>query len=292
MLLQEFIVETEKALGRIYPEREARSIAGVLCEDVLGVKPWVSVTEPSFAVPADKEAQLQAAVARLLSFEPVQYVTGKAWFYGRPFKVNHDVLIPRPETEELVREALGALEGVGAPRILDLCTGSGCLAWTLAAETPGARVFGMDISPAALAVARSQVVGADNVPVFIEADVLDTTAASDAIAAASGGAFDLIVCNPPYILDSQRSEMEPNVLEHEPALALFVPDDDPLRFYRAIAPLSRRLLKPGGRCLAEINDMLGPQTRALFMEAGFRDVRIIHDLSGRDRIVAFSLGGA
>ena len=293
-LLRDFISSAVASLSGIYPEREARSIVDRLCEDLLGVRSYVAVVEPLTEVSPEGAARWEKAMARLLAFEPLQYVTGFADFYGRRFAVSPDVLIPRPETELLVREAIAAacrLPAGGTLRILDLCTGSGCIAWSLALERPGTAVTGVDISEKALAVAAGQDFGDElartgaTAPRFIKADVLDIDSAAETL----GGPYDIIVSNPPYIAEAQKSQMERNVLDYEPALALFVPDDDPLIFYRAIAALSRRLMRAGSQGFVEINDAFGPQTAALFEAAGFREVRLIPDLAGRDRIVAWKM---
>ena len=190
----------------------------------------------------------------------------------------------------------GASEsGAAAPvHIIDLCTGSGCIAWTMAAEIPGAAVTGVDISEQALAVARAQRPGAapapgrphkpDDIPApdFMLADILQ-----DPPAGLAPGTFDLLTANPPYVMDRERAAMRPNVLEHEPALALFVPDRDPLVFYRAVARWALLLLRPGGRGYAEINALLGPETAAVFRDAGLSGVALLEDLAGAPRFVRF-----
>jgi release factor glutamine methyltransferase len=173
--------------------------------------------------------------------------------------------------------------GAAAPvQIIDLCTGSGCIAWTLAAEIPGAEVTGVDISPEALTVARGQQVACHRAPSFVQADILQ-----DPPASLPEASFDLLTANPPYVMDRERAAMRPNVLEHEPALALFVPDEDPLVFYRAVARWARTLLRPGGWGYAEINALLGPETAAVFRDAGFSGVSLLQDLGGASRFVRF-----
>ena len=298
MLLKEFIAEGVASLRDLYPEEEARSIILMLCEALLGVQRYTHLIEPQTEVPATKERALSEALERLKAAEPVQYVTGVASFCGHIFRVTKDVLIPRPETECLVQEACAVAETLErmrtaagcageALRILDLCTGSGCIAWSLALALPGARVTGIDISEKALEVARGQDFGralrraGARAPEFIQMDILDPEASLPE------GAFDLVLSNPPYILESQKAAMRRNVLDYEPALALFVPDGDPLLFYRAVARWSRHCLAPWGRGFVEINEDLGPQTQALFVTEGFSRVAVRKDFFGKNRLISY-----
>ncbi len=275
MLLSQFIRESTAALEALYPPQEAKGLVVRLDEHILGVSSYAHIVEPGLEVPADKLPALSAAFGRLLAGEPLQYVLGVQEFCGRPFRVSPSVLIPRPETEQLVQEAEKGLRP--GMQVLDLCTGSGCIAWTLALDVPGCSVTAVDISEEALDVARGQFPEPAG-PLFIQADVLDVPEAFP------GAPFDLIVSNPPYIRESEKARMHRNVLEHEPELALFVPDSDPLLFYRAISLWARRFLSPGGRCIVEINEELGEETAALF--AGLGRVRVIRDLFSRERFVA------
>lgn len=311
MLLADFIRQGTEALAALYPEPEARSMMLLLCEERLGVSRHAYLTEPALEVPA---GCLAGDLARLRNGEPIQYILGFADFYGRRFNVSPAVLIPRPETEFLCHTILSgkpatppagtpsvsftetreyALSTEGVPAVsesgaaapvhmIDLCTGSGCIAWTLAAEIPGAEVTGVDISPEALTVARGQQVACHRAPSFVQADIL-----ADPPASLPEASFDLLTANPPYVMDRERAAMRPNVLEHEPALALFVPDEDPLVFYRAVARWARTLLRPGGWGYAEINALLGPETAAVFRDAGFSGVSLLQDLGGASRFVRF-----
>ena len=319
MLLADFIRQGTEALAALYPEPEARSMMLLLCEERLGVSRHAYLTEPALEVPA---GCLAGDLVRLRNGEPIQYILGFADFYGRRFNVSPAVLIPRPETEFLCHtilaaapapsssqgnreyaprsesEAAASTAGVpsgerayslvsvneteGTPAVIDLCTGSGCIAWTLAAEIPGAEVTGVDISPEALTVARGQQVACHRAPSFVQADIL-----ADPPASLPEASFDLLTANPPYVMDRERAAMRPNVLEHEPALALFVPDEDPLVFYRAVARWARTLLRPGGWGYAEINALLGPETAAVFRDAGFSGVSLLQDLGGASRFVRF-----
>lgn len=250
----------------------------MLCESRLGVKSYTHIIEPSYEIPAGIKALLDEDMHRLLDGEPLQYVLGCTGFCGRTFKISPDVLIPRPETELLVVEAEKAM-GEGSAEVLDLCTGSGCIAWSVLLDRPGSRVVAVDVSGAALDVARGQFAG--NSPVFVQADILDIEQEFDY------GMFDVIVSNPPYVMEKEKSRMRRNVLDFEPELAIFVPDDDPLVFYRAIAGWGRRLLKDGGTGVVEINEQLGRETAGVFASAGYKDLEIIPDLYGKARIVRF-----
>lgn len=300
MLLSEFIASALAGLESLYPRAEARSMVSILVCERLGVQSWTHIANPSFEVSEQSLAQLEADLQKLLASEPLQYVLGYAEFYGRRFRVTKDVLIPRPETELLVDTVLQKLKSAsrgcdGAPKILDLCTGSGCIAWTLALEPVGAQLTAIDISPEALAIARSQFSGelSQGAEVtFIEADVLDLSeeGLSGTHSKLALGQFDVIVSNPPYVMEQEKALMRSNVLDHEPALALFVPDDDPLIFYRAIAHHASRLLSAHGWGIVEINTLLAEPTAECFRQAGLQDVTILPDLSGKPRFVSFSSG--
>lgn len=296
MLLSEFISNASLALETLYPAAEAHNMVLMLCSHLLGTKSYTHIVEPSFEIPEGRIAGLEAALARLRAGEPIQYVLGRAEFCDLTFRLTPAVLIPRPETEMLVREAVaeaGRIQRSRAPygaaaqnvRVLDLCTGSGCIAWAVALAVPGVKVTGVDISEDALEVARNQDFSAELkktgalAPSFIRADVLAEQPGL--------GEFDLILSNPPYVMEKEKTEMRPNVLDYEPALALFVPDDDPLLFYRGIAAWSKALLSPGGMGLSEINEALGPETAAVFSSAGFTEVAPVKDYFGKNRFVIY-----
>lgn len=298
MLLAEFVKAGTKALESLYPQKEARSIVLMLCEEVLGTENYTHIVEPEFKIDDKKLPELEAAMERLKKMEPVQYVLGHTEFYGRTFKVDPAVLIPRPETELLCRDAikLGMREyrmrspyGKNAEpvRILDLCTGSGCIAWTMALSIPGSRVTAVDISDAALEVAAGQDFASELKsketfkPEFIKADVLDSEQEIEL------GPFDMVLSNPPYIMESEKEDMRRNVLEYEPESALFVPDDDPLLFYRAIARWSQRFMSPDGVGLSEVNESLARQTETVFKAAGYAHTEIVRDLSDKNRYIIY-----
>lgn len=288
MLLRDLISKGTETISQAFPEREAREMVLMFLQHSIGTSRHTHILEPSYEVSEEASDEAMRAFGRMAAGEPIQYIIGKAYFYDREFNVTPDVLIPRPETELLVREAVNWARRSGREtmRIADLCTGSGCIAWSMAMELPGAEVTAVDISDGALAVAAGQQYGSAAAgcpcevvaPKFIKADVL-------AGPVEGLGTFDMILSNPPYVMDSEKALMRKNVLEHEPWLALFVPDDDPLLFYRAVAAWARQLLKPDGLCLVEINEALGRQTAEVFEDAGFRDVEVLQDLNSRDRFV-------
>lgn len=314
MLLGNLTVLAVKALGKIYPEQEARAIVARLSEALLGIAPYKYITDPELAVRDDAAEEFCAAVRRMETGEPLQYVLGFADFCGRRFRVGPEVLIPRQETEILcvetaaeVRRMMSAREnssagaGGGCLRIADLCTGSGCIAWTLALDAPGACVLGADISAEALKTASSQAdavqeSGSGNgaaltlageaagrgasVPEFIMYDVLFG-------AGGFPGMYDVIVSNPPYVRDSEKALMHDNVLCHEPHLALFVPDDDPLKFYSALADFAKKRLLPGGFGMVEINEAFGSAVAGIFSSAGMSEVAVVNDFGGKNRFVRF-----
>ncbi|MBR4595290.1 MAG: peptide chain release factor N(5)-glutamine methyltransferase [Bacteroidales bacterium] len=298
MLLADFIKKGVAALEPLYPTAEAHSIVLMLCESLIGTKSYTHIVEPRYDIDRKAEQPLAEAMLRLQAGEPIQYVIGRTDFCGHSFKVNRNVLIPRPETELLVREAIkiaGRIQRMRIPygksaepvRVLDLCTGSGNIAWSVALGVPGARVVGVDISEAALDVARSQNFSADLkatgalAPTFVAADVLDTEQEFNY------GSFDLILSNPPYIMEKERALLRKNVVDYEPASALFVPDDDPLLFYRAIARWSERFLSPEGKGLTEINEVLPKETEAVFRDSGFGEIDVIKDFFDKNRFVFY-----
>ena len=298
MLLAEFVKAGTKALESLYPQKEARSIVLMLCEEVLGTENYTHIVEPEFKIDDKKLPELEAAMECLKKMEPVQYVLGHTEFYGRTFKVDPAVLIPRPETELLCRDAIklgmrvyrmSSPYGKNAEpvRILDLCTGSGCIAWTMALSIPGSRVTAVDISDAALEVAAGQDFASELKsketfkPEFIKADVLDSEQEIEL------GPFDMVLSNPPYIMESEKEDMRRNVLEYEPESALFVPDDDPLLFYRAIARWSQRFMSPDGVGLSEVNESLARQTETVFKAAGYAHTEIVRDLSDKNRYIIY-----
>lgn len=261
-------------LAPLYGVREAESVVARLLEDKYGIGRLERAINGSAAFERDEE--WEADLRRLEGWEPVQYVTGCEEFCGRLFRVTRDTLIPRGETEQLVREILS---GQPKRRVLDIGTGSGAIAVTLACEWAETYAEAWDISAGALAVAAANA-GANGVEGrvrVVERDVLAYMPGPER------EKFDLVVSNPPYVLESERDRMRANVVDFEPAGALYVPDDDPLLFYRTIASLP--LLKQGGELWFEINERYGSQTKGLLLSLGYREVVVIKDIHGRERIV-------
>ena len=258
-------MESVPALEKLYPSPEARGLVLMLCEERLGVRSYTHIVEPLFEIPEAALPGLKAGMSRLAAGEPIQYVLGYTEFCGRKFKVGPSVLIPRPETGQLVDEALKLLAATGRPaKVLDLCTGSGCIAWSVALGAPGV-----------------SVASGVNVPEFVCSDLLGGCREIS-------GRFDLLLSNPPYVMEKEKAAMRRNVLDYEPGIALFVPDDDPLLFYRALASVSMRLLDSSGTGVVEINEALGPETAAVFEAAGYKKTEILRDIFGKDRFVRFS----
>ena len=261
-------------LATCSPEREAHAVALRGLEDAFGVSRTDVYADKVRKFSLEEEQRWQHIAERLSAGEPLQYVLGEAEFCGRSFGVAPGVLIPRPETEELV--ALVGRAVSGRCRILDAGTGSGCIAVSLALALPEAEVQAWDISPEALSVAQGNAERWGAAVDFRLCDMLTAT---------PDERFDVVVSNPPYVCERERLDMTPQVLEHEPSLALFVPDDDPLRFYRALAALACRCLNPGGLLAVEINEAYGVETAALFSHSGLVEVQTVSDVFGKPRFV-------
>lgn len=268
--------ELRNRLKICYSASEAAALARILCCEMLEQRTTDYVLDEPLDLDEEQGERIEESITRLLRFEPIQYIQRKARFLGRDFHVEPGVLIPRPETEELVERMLK--EVPAKARIADIGTGSGCIAVTLALEVPGAQVQAWDISEAALQVAKQNAQALQANVDFIQRDVLVWEPDERET-------LDIIVSNPPYVTEAERGEMEPNVLLYEPEGALFVPNNDPLRFYRRIGQLGRDLLVPGGKLYFEINRAYGEETCALLRRQGYTDVHTDKDLSGNDRFV-------
>ena len=315
MTLRNFIDHVMEQLAPLYPQQECKAIAVRMLKELLvGYKGYEHMVEPAteldtFQIAPEGTAEgsqpsqhpgaekyLLSCVERLATGEPLQYVMGFEWFCGHKFNVAPGVLIPRPETEELVNKAIefaqaAALQPQSAAplRIFDICTGSGCIAWSMAAALPQSEVYACDISQQALKIASTQQIQcADNTPAkvkFLECDILSQQAQQKIAQECGQEPFHLIVSNPPYVCECEKSQMRENVLNHEPHLALFVPDNDPLKFYRAIAQLSGRILAPGGALMFEINERFGAETAQMMQQMGYTNCQVLQDLFGKDRMV-------
>lgn len=287
MLLTRLIKVGVEMLSDLYPDQEVKEIVFAILEHFVGTKRHTHIIEPQYEVEEEKVNVVMTAFERMAAGEPLQYVTGKAYFYGREFRVTSDTLIPRPETELLCRLVVEAAAKPN-PRVLDLCTGSGCIAWTLALELPKAEVTAVDISDGALTVASSQDFSGEmartgaSAPTFTKADILAGPASHKT------HQYDIILSNPPYVMDKEKPLMRSNVLDYEPHLALFVPDADPLIFYRAVADWAAELLAPDGFGVVEINEALGEETAEVFRTRGFAKAEVVKDLYEKDRFVRFS----
>ena len=273
---------TEKiglALANIYPDsEETNAIIRAICCDILSISTTAYYMKEKVILTTEQEVRLNDVINRLQQGEPLQYIEGKTPFCGMDFMVRPGVLIPRPETAELV-EWIVQDHATQNARILDLGTGSGCIAISLSKQMPQAVVEACDISHEALAVAKenNQTSGAS--VAFFHHDMLDLTSSLP-------HSYDIFVSNPPYIKQSEAADMERNVTEWEPHTALFVPDDDALRFYRAIAEIGQTdALLPGGHIYVEINQALGKETVELFDSYGYKEVTLRKDIYGNDRMV-------
>ncbi len=271
-----------KRLAPIYGEREAMAVTDYALDMAFHLSRTDAVCGKLDGLSPGDVEELWRIFSLLEDSVPVQYAVGVAEFASRRFTVRPGVLIPRPETEGLCDLARRACEGFQGPAILDIGTGSGCIAITLALDIPGSRVHAWDISAEALEVARENDARLGSGVAFFQRDILGVQA--------GGERWDVIVSNPPYVMESERQAMAGNVLGHEPHLALFVPDDDPLSLYGAMADYASRTLTPAGRFLLEINPLLAGEFPAFMCGHGFPDVEILEDMFGRKRFAACSLG--
>ena len=269
-------------LAQRYDEGEAKAIARMTYDVRFGLTLSDLCLGKDTQLSADDQTELEEIAKRLLQGEPIQYVLGQADFCGRTFWVNKHVLIPRPETEELCQWIFTQKGRFLLCKILDVGTGSGCIAITLAAEIPEAEVTAWDLSEEALTVARENAKRTDVHVSFEQVDALHLT--SDILHQTSG-VYDLIVSNPPYICNKERAKMEANVLEHEPHTALFVSDDDPLLFYRAIAQYGQTALKDGGWLYFEMNPIYADALVDMLSGMSYRDIEIKEDAYGKQRMI-------
>ncbi|MDR3189477.1 MAG: peptide chain release factor N(5)-glutamine methyltransferase [Prevotellaceae bacterium] len=268
-----------QSLADLYPAREAQAICHLLFENILGVAPATLYILLENAVDAAHEQRIRDAAAQLRQGRPIQQVLGRAEFCGLTFLVNEHVLIPRPETEELVEWALRSADARAALRVLDVGTGSGCIAVALAGKLPRAAVDAWDVSEDALSVARKNA-ALNGVQVHFEKrDILCEATKSGA------QRYDLVVSNPPYVCESEKRQMHRNVLRYEPHVALFVDDKNPLIFYSAIAELAQKALRENGEAFVEVNEKLGQEVADVFTRHGFLSVELRRDVNGKPRMI-------
>jgi len=267
----------------IYGESEASQITDWVMEKITGSKKTERMLYKHSSLGKDEEILLQQNTARLLEHEPVQYVLNEAWFGGLKFYVDKNVLIPRPETEELVEWIITNCKfPVDELKILDIGSGSGCIPVALKRRLRKAEVWGCDISPAALEVAKKNAANLGADVKFMLLDFLDSNVWERL------PSFDILVSNPPYVPAKDKEQMQPNVLQYEPATALFVPDNDPLGFYKAIAPFGKTHLNKNGSIYTEIHESLGETTQELFRSAGYI-TELKKDMQQKDRMVRSGL---
>ena len=283
-MLQSLYRDVTKALSVVYDQHESRAVAFMLLESLLHVSRVDILSDKDITFSSLQRNQLQGMLDRLVKHEPVQYVLGLAEFCGLTLEVGPDVLIPRPETEELVEWICDDLNGATSPTIVDVCTGSGCIALALSHHVPESYIRATDLSEEALAVARRNA-SRLHLPVsFCHADALGGNPFGDS-EGEPNPMFDVVVSNPPYIRQCERSNMDANVLDYEPEQALFVPDERPLLFYEAIAREAWTRLKPRGAIYFEINRDFGQQILAMLSAIGFKDSELRLDSYGNPRMV-------
>ena len=264
-------------LSGLYPETEIESFFYLILEDRLGIRRIDLALRPELMTQSREPDAFYTALEELALFRPIQYILGRTEFAGLTFHVDESVLIPRPETEELVNWVLEVARRMPSPRILDIGTGSGCIPVTLAKKLPGAQVHALDISESALLTARKNAERLQAEVRFFRHDIL------------SGEdlelSYDIIISNPPYVRKSEKELMRDNVLKHEPEIALFVSDEDPLLFYRRIVEHAKLSLKSGGHLFFEVNEELAGQTAKLLRVGPFESIEIRKDIYGKQRMI-------
>lgn len=286
--MKETLKKLRQALRPIYGQRETEAIIRIIFHHLKG---WnltdMLIHEPDDLSPFIKD-EVDKILQRLLRYEPIQYITGEARFHGLELHVTPDVLIPRPETAELVDIITDDAGGKEDLKVLDIGTGSGCIAIALARSLTFPSITALDISSGALQVARENSRRLKTDIRFIEADIFSWPEKQES----REEKFDIIVSNPPYIDEQEKTGMEPNVVNFEPHAALFVPDADPLRFYIRIADVAKKMLVKGGRLYFEINPRHAADLAAMLRNKGFEDLEIIRDSFGKERFIRSILTGS
>jgi len=278
--IKDVFTEFKQPLGTIYDPNEIEALTLLVINELTGTSKAKIKAFPEQEVTSIEVEKLNTILKRLQNGEPVQYIFGHTEFYGLPFNVNPSVLIPRPETEELVEWALSSVvNSEWAGNILDIGTGSGCIAISLKKNLSNTSVSAVDISPDALKTAK-QNAGLNNVDViFINDDILNIKSKIE------NSKFEIIISNPPYVTLHDKTQMHTNVTDFEPHTALFVPENDPLIFYKAITNFAAKNLTSDGLLFFEINESLGNETIELLKDKGFKNIELRKDMSGRNRMI-------
>lgn len=281
---KDYFVQFAQKLTNIYDDEEARAIAGYVCAELLFIK-WHQLKVIEKLLSEAEKSNLDTILNRLIQGEPLQYVLGYTWFYGLKFQVDKSVLIPRPETEELVEIVINYCNqnNIKSPTIIDLGTGSGCIPVSLKKNLPTAQVFGVDIMDNALVTAKNNAFLNKADVSFIKADMLDLETLTQQIKITQHPV--VLISNPPYIAQNEADKMHLNVLKHEPREALFVPDNDALKFYKAIVTYAKQGLNKGDIIWLEINPLFADDTLQLFSNAHFYQSSLIKDLTGKLRFL-------
>ncbi len=297
MILKEFKTYFTEELSRIYPETEIASFFFLLIEEKLGFQRIDSVLKADFNIPSDVLTFFGKAIKRLQKEEPIQYILGNTEFYGLPFLVNKNTLIPRPETEELVEWVLNEIKDNKTtltfnPKpltLLDIGTGTGCIPISLKQQLPNATILAIDVSKEALITAKENA-KLNSIEIdFFEVDILKANNLDEILKQVQNDVkLDIIVSNPPYVRELEKAEIKNNVLENEPHLALFVDDNNPLIFYDKIADLAKLHLSENGLLFFEINQYLGKETVKMLEDKGFKNIELKKDFSGNDRMIKAS----
>jgi len=289
MILREFRIYFSTELSSIYPKTEIDTFFFLLIEEYLDLNRIDTVLNPDFKIGEEKLSLLKSALVRLKQEIPIQYIIGKTEFFGYPFLVDGNTLIPRPETEELVEwiiKEISNLKSLGATKlsILDIGTGTGCIPISLAKNILNATISAIDVSAATLKIAKQNAV-LNSVDInFIETDILKI-ASLNKLTQSQNILFDVIVSNPPYVRELEKVEIQNNVLENEPHLALFVSDENPLIFYDKIADFFKKHLSENGILFFEINQYLGKETITMLKQKGFQNIELRKDLFKNDRMI-------
>lgn len=271
-----------QGLGAIYPEKECYNLVNNLIFSVTGIEKKEIALDPGMVIGEDIENLLYQGLRELIAHKPIQYVTGMAYFYGLELAVNPSVLIPRPETEELVKWVADDHKEKSGLRVLDIGTGSGCIILALGKLLQQPHLTAVDISENAIRTALGNANKSGISVDFKKINILDESEWNEL------GIYDLIISNPPYVRESEKSLMQANVLDYEPPEALFVPDNDPLLFYRAIARFSRLKLSQNGKLYLEINVNIGEKTIFLLKNEGFTEITLKRDMQDKDRMIRCS----